>query len=52
MSQLDDNLGAANLQLSGEQLAGLDELTTPTLIYPHWFGARVVDVQVREALKN
>jgi aryl-alcohol dehydrogenase-like predicted oxidoreductase len=51
LAQLEDNLGAADLHLSTEELAGLDELTTPALMYPNWFAARAgVDVPVKDAL--
>ena len=51
-SQLEDNLAAADLRLGSDALAELDQLTTPTPIYPNWFGARVVDVPVRDALSG
>jgi hypothetical protein len=50
MSQLEDNLGAADLAIGKEDLAALDDLTTPTPIYPGFFNARVVDEPVRQAL--
>jgi len=50
MSQLEDNLGAADLKLSAEDLSDLTEMTSPTLTYPNWFVERVVDVPVKEAL--
>jgi aryl-alcohol dehydrogenase-like predicted oxidoreductase len=50
MSQLEDNLGAADLAIRKEDLAGLDELTTPTPVYPNFFNARVVDEPVRQAM--
>jgi len=34
--QLADNLGAAELSLSGEEIARLEEVSRPLLIYPHW----------------
>ena len=34
--QLADNLAAADLELSAEERARLDELSAPPLIYPHW----------------
>jgi aryl-alcohol dehydrogenase-like predicted oxidoreductase len=52
MAQLDDNLAAVDLQLSTPEITALDELTAPALSYPHWFGARVVDVPVRDALSS
>jgi aryl-alcohol dehydrogenase-like predicted oxidoreductase len=50
MSQLEDNLGAADLRLREQHLRELDEITAPTPVYPNWFSARVVDVPVKEAL--
>ena len=50
IQQLDDNLRAAELVLTADELAGLDELTAPAPVYPHWFVERVVDAAVRDAL--
>jgi aryl-alcohol dehydrogenase-like predicted oxidoreductase len=49
-SQLEDNLGAANVKLRLEEVAALDEFTAPQPIYPNYFSARVVDEPVRNAL--
>ncbi len=38
--QLADNLAAANLELTGEDIARLDEVSQPPLIYPHWHQAK------------
>ena len=38
--QLADNLAAAELELSAEERARLDELSAPPLIYPHWHQAK------------
>jgi aryl-alcohol dehydrogenase-like predicted oxidoreductase len=38
--QLRDNLGAATLELTGEERARLDELSAPPLIYPFWHQAQ------------
>jgi diketogulonate reductase-like aldo/keto reductase len=38
--QLADNLRAAELELSAEVRARLDELSAPPLIYPHWHQAK------------
>src|SRR5215475_5574786 len=43
MAQLEDNLGAASIELRPEEVASLDEFTTPTPTYPNYFNARVVD---------
>ena len=37
MEQLDDNLAAADLVLSPDEIARLDELTEPSSIYPGWW---------------
>ena len=37
--QLADNLAAANLQLSAEEMARLDEVSAPPLLYPYWHQA-------------
>ncbi len=50
MSQLQDNLGAASLELSNDEIATLDTLTEPAAIYPNWFNASIYDAQVRDAL--
>ena len=50
MSQLEDNLGAADLQLSAEEMVELDQATAPTPIYPNWFHERTLDATVRDAL--
>lgn len=52
LSQLDDNLGAAALRLTKQELATLDEITAPAPIYPGFFNARVVDEPLRQALGN
>jgi aryl-alcohol dehydrogenase-like predicted oxidoreductase len=50
LSQLEDNLGAANVRLDAEAVRELDVLTTPTPVYPHWFNARLTDAKVRDGL--
>jgi aryl-alcohol dehydrogenase-like predicted oxidoreductase len=35
-AQLDDNLSAQRLVLSGEQRDRLDRVSQPELTYPHW----------------
>ncbi|MBZ5634335.1 MAG: aldo/keto reductase [Acidobacteriia bacterium] len=52
MAQLEDNLGAVNVQLATEQMSQLDELTAPAPLYPHWFTARVQDPPVTAALQS
>lgn len=48
--QLDDNIGAASLTLSADDLAQLDAATKPEPLYPNWFNERVVDAKAYEAL--
>ena len=50
MHQLEDNLGAATLRLSADEVARLDELTQPRLPYPNWFIAGTGDAAVQAAL--
>jgi aryl-alcohol dehydrogenase-like predicted oxidoreductase len=50
LAQFEDNLGAARIRLSREDVAALDELTAPSPIYPNYFNARVIDEQVDQAL--
>jgi aryl-alcohol dehydrogenase-like predicted oxidoreductase len=50
VSQLDDNLGAAEVKLSGEEVAELEKLTAPPSVYPNWFQEKTLDTQVRDAL--
>jgi aryl-alcohol dehydrogenase-like predicted oxidoreductase len=38
--QLEDNLAAAELKLSDDERARLEEVSRPPLIYPHWHQAR------------
>jgi len=48
--QLDDNLSAADLVLTNEEIAALDEFTKPTAVYPNWFTQMVMDAEVKKAL--
>jgi aryl-alcohol dehydrogenase-like predicted oxidoreductase len=50
LAQLDDNLGAANVHLSLDEVSKLDELTAPAPVYPNWFQSFAIDAAVREAL--
>ncbi|MGF7035963.1 aryl-alcohol dehydrogenase-like predicted oxidoreductase [Paenibacillus mucilaginosus] len=52
LTQLEDNLRAAELQLSGADLERLNELTRPAALYPNWFSAATQDTQVEEALRR
>jgi aryl-alcohol dehydrogenase-like predicted oxidoreductase len=52
IAQLEDNLAAANLKLSADELVDLDERTAPAAVYPGWFTARTTDTVVQDALKR
>ena len=52
MAQLEDNLVAADLQLTNEEIGVLDQLTTLAPIYPNWFNARTVDAVTSKALSG
>jgi aryl-alcohol dehydrogenase-like predicted oxidoreductase len=41
VAQLDDNLEAAKLKLTAEELAKLDEISAPPVQYPHWMIQRL-----------
>jgi len=47
--QLADNLGAADLMLSGEERTRLDELSAPPLLYPYWHQAKTANDRLGEA---
>jgi aryl-alcohol dehydrogenase-like predicted oxidoreductase len=51
-SQLDDNMGAADLVLTAEELAELDGFTQPAPVYPNWFGQMTLDPAVKAALNQ
>ena len=50
MSQLDDNLKCADLQLRPEEITALDQTTAPGVIYPNWFTEKATDPQHQAAL--
>jgi aryl-alcohol dehydrogenase-like predicted oxidoreductase len=50
LSQLDDNLGAADLKLTDAEIAELDAATPLPPVYPNWFNANLVDQPVAQAL--
>jgi aryl-alcohol dehydrogenase-like predicted oxidoreductase len=50
VEQLEDNLAAAELDLSAEDLKALDALTAPPPIYPNWFNRNINDEALRAAL--
>jgi aryl-alcohol dehydrogenase-like predicted oxidoreductase len=43
LSQLNDNLGAANLALTPGEITELDAFTSPTPLYPNWFQTFATD---------
>jgi len=50
IQQLEDNLGAAKVHLSTEDVQMLDDLTAPTVTYPAWMQPMGWDAKVKEAL--
>jgi aryl-alcohol dehydrogenase-like predicted oxidoreductase len=50
--QLEDNLGSANLTLSGEDVQALDEVTAIPAPYPAWMQPMGWDQKVRKALEG
>jgi hypothetical protein len=50
MSQLDDNLKAADIVMSQDEVAALDAVTAPTPMYPNWFNEKTADASTRQAL--
>jgi len=45
---LEDNLRAAEIKLGTSDLAALDEITQPPVLYPHWFNANMLDASTRK----
>jgi aryl-alcohol dehydrogenase-like predicted oxidoreductase len=50
--QLVDNLEAATLQLSAAELARLEEVSRPLLIYPHWHQAQNATDRMSDAQRS
>jgi aryl-alcohol dehydrogenase-like predicted oxidoreductase len=50
LSQLNDNLAAADLKLTDAEIAELDAATPLAPVYPNWFNAKLVDQPVAQAL--
>jgi aryl-alcohol dehydrogenase-like predicted oxidoreductase len=50
VAQLDDNLKAADLELSKDEVAALDAVTAPAPMYPNWFNEKTADAVTRQAL--
>jgi aryl-alcohol dehydrogenase-like predicted oxidoreductase len=51
LTQLEDNLGAANIALTAKEVAELDAFTAPTPLYPNWFQTFATDAAVRDVLE-
>src|SRR3954469_4517033 len=47
--QLADNLGAADLELTEDEMARLDEVSAPPLIYPYWHQAKTASDRLSPA---
>jgi aryl-alcohol dehydrogenase-like predicted oxidoreductase len=50
LAQLEDNLGAINIELSGDEMEFLNKLTAPAAIYPNWFQQFTADPMLKQAL--
>ncbi|MFL6577747.1 MAG: aldo/keto reductase [Povalibacter sp.] len=50
LHQLEDNLGALNVQLSSAEIAELESATLLPKVYPNWFMENLADRPVQEAL--
>jgi len=50
LSQLEDNLGALDVELTPAEVGELDALTEPALLYPNWFHTRTADQVSAQAL--
>jgi aryl-alcohol dehydrogenase-like predicted oxidoreductase len=50
LSQLDDNLGATDVELTEQDLAELGAATTPAPVYPNWYIDGLVDEPTATAL--
>jgi aryl-alcohol dehydrogenase-like predicted oxidoreductase len=48
-AHLEDNLAAADVQLTADQRARLDEVSAPPLIYPYWHQARTASDRLSPA---
>jgi aryl-alcohol dehydrogenase-like predicted oxidoreductase len=49
-SQLEENIGAAEIELDTKALEQLETATKPTVPYPQWFTSRVADSKIHAAL--
>ena len=50
MSQLEDNLGACELQLTADEMGQLDSATAPAPLYPQWFQEKTLDAKLKDAV--
>jgi aryl-alcohol dehydrogenase-like predicted oxidoreductase len=50
LAQLEDNLGAINIELSSNEMEFLNNLTAPASIYPNWFQQFTADPVLKQAL--
>jgi aryl-alcohol dehydrogenase-like predicted oxidoreductase len=50
LAQLEDNLGAAEVRLTPDDIAELDATTSPSPVYPNWFIESMTDQPVNQAL--
>jgi aryl-alcohol dehydrogenase-like predicted oxidoreductase len=50
--QLEDNLRAVGVRLSGAEVAELDAITAPAPLYPNWFNANLADAQHKVAIEG
>ncbi|MBO0726993.1 MAG: aldo/keto reductase [Blastocatellia bacterium] len=50
LHQLEDNLRAADLELSDAEVAELDAITAPIPLYPNWFNANLADAKHKAAI--
>jgi aryl-alcohol dehydrogenase-like predicted oxidoreductase len=48
LHQLEDNLKAVDVKLSAEDVEELDSMTAPTIQYPNWFNANLLDAKHKE----
>jgi aryl-alcohol dehydrogenase-like predicted oxidoreductase len=52
MSQLEDNLGAVDVELTADEVAALDAMMPPPSVYPNWFTDMTTDAAHAEALSR
>jgi aryl-alcohol dehydrogenase-like predicted oxidoreductase len=50
LHQLEDNLKAVEVKLSAAEVAELDSMTAPTVLYPHWFNNNLLDEKHKETI--